>query len=65
MCPDKHKFIGVVIVVEVYATFFNIFQNLNCKGRKKKKTKVTRKKIQGNKIQQKKIRKYVHLFSLF
>jgi hypothetical protein len=36
MCPDKHKFIGVVIVVEVYATFFNIFQNLNCKGRKKK-----------------------------
>jgi hypothetical protein len=66
MCPDKYKFIGIVIVVEVFSAYFTHFipcwQNFELQGKeKKKKTKVTRKKFQGNKIQQNKIRKYDHL----
>lgn len=55
MCPDKHKFLHVVFVVEVSHTFHSMLTKLELQGKKKKKKpKATRKKFQGNKIQQNK-----------
>ncbi len=63
MCPDKHKFLHVVFVVEVISHFFNIFHTfhsmlakLELQEKINKKPKATRKKFQGNKIQQNKIK---------